>query len=133
MGDMLVCALLLDEFCAGYDSASQAGGGTQEPIYSSQALLLEPRHGLPPPPPQIALRFAAQINLEGRQKIQATAPVGRVPAPHRGAAIATVYSRDFAFSVIQQIISELRLFFPVGTNEPVYLIHLCLLDHCRSG
>ena len=42
----------------------QAGGGTEEPIYS-QALLLEPRHGLPPPPPQIALRFAAQINLEG--------------------------------------------------------------------
>ena len=63
---------LLDRFCAGYDSASQAGGGTEEPIYS-QALLLEPRHGLPPPPPQIALRFAAQINLEGQQKIQATA------------------------------------------------------------
>ena len=49
---------LLEKFCAGYDLASQAGGGTEEPIYS-QALLLEPRHGLPPPPPQIALRFAA--------------------------------------------------------------------------
>ncbi len=80
IGDMLVCALfvglyarfLLDRFCAGYDSASQAGGGTEEPIYS-QALLLEPRHGLPPPPPQIASRFAAQINLEGQKKIQATA------------------------------------------------------------
>src|SRR5437588_860345 len=59
--------------CAGYDSASQAGGGTEEPIYS-QALVLEPRHGLPPPPPQIASRFAAQINLEGQEKIQATAP-----------------------------------------------------------
>ena len=46
--------------------------GTEEPIYS-QALLLEPRHGLPPPPPQIALRFAAQIKLEGQKKIQATA------------------------------------------------------------
>ena len=65
-------AFLLDRFCAGYDSASQAGGGTEEPIYS-QALLLEPRHGLPPPLPQIALRFAAQINLEGQEKIQATA------------------------------------------------------------
>jgi len=39
----------------------------------SQALLLEPRHGLPPPLPQIALRFAAQIILEERAKIQATA------------------------------------------------------------
>ena len=68
----LYARFLLDRFCAGYDSASQAGGGTEEPIYS-QALLLEPRHGLPPPPPQIALRFAAQINLEGQQKIQATA------------------------------------------------------------
>src|SRR5207249_273643 len=38
-----------------------------------QALLLEPRHGLPPPPPQIASRFAAQINSEGKEKIQATA------------------------------------------------------------
>jgi hypothetical protein len=35
--------------------------------------LLEPRHGLPPPLPQIALRFAAQIILEERAKIQATA------------------------------------------------------------
>src|SRR5436853_1683740 len=50
----------------------KAGGGTEEPIYS-QALVLEPRHGLPPPPPQIASRFAAQINLEGQEKIQATA------------------------------------------------------------
>src|SRR5213595_2986470 len=68
----LYARFLLDRFCAGYDSASQAGGGTEEPIYS-QALLLEPRHGLPPPPPQIASRFAAQINLEGQKKIQATA------------------------------------------------------------
>src|SRR5436309_5132200 len=68
----LYARFLLDRFCAGYDSASQAGGGTEEPIYS-QALLLEPRHGLPPPPPQIALRFAAQIILEERAKIQATA------------------------------------------------------------
>jgi hypothetical protein len=68
----LYARFLLDRFCAGYDSASQAGGGTEEPIYS-QALLLEPRHGLPPPLPQIALRFAAQINLEGQKKIQATA------------------------------------------------------------
>src|SRR6266480_5108203 len=68
----LYARFLLDRFCAGYDSASQAGGGTEEPIYS-QALVLEPRHGLPPPPPQIASRFAAQINLEGCAKIQATA------------------------------------------------------------
>ena len=68
----LYARFLLDRFCAGYDSASQAGGGTEEPIYS-QALLLEPRHGLPPPLPQIALRFAAQINLKGLEKIQATA------------------------------------------------------------
>ena len=68
----LYARFLLDRFCAGYDSASQAGGGTEEPIYS-QALLLEPRHGLPPPPPQIASRFAAQINSEGKEKIQATA------------------------------------------------------------
>src|SRR5436309_8912502 len=68
----LYARFLLDRFCAGYDSASQAGGETEEPIYS-QALLLEPRHGLPPPPPQIALRFAAQIILEERAKIQATA------------------------------------------------------------
>ena len=67
----LYARFLLDRFCARYDSASQAGGGTEEPIYS-QALLLEPRHGLPPPPPQIALRFAAQIILEERAKIQAT-------------------------------------------------------------
>ena len=67
----LYARFLLDRFCAGYDSASQAGGGTEEPIYS-QALVLEPRHGLPPPPPQIALRFAAQIILEERAKIQAT-------------------------------------------------------------
>jgi hypothetical protein len=60
-------------------------------------------------------------------------PVGRVPTPHRGAAIATVYSRNFVFSLIQQIISELRLFFPVGISEPVYRIYLCLLNHCRSG
>src|SRR5207247_6141508 len=65
----------LNRFCAGYDSASQAGGGTEEPIYS-QALLLEPRHGLPPPPPQIALRFAAQIILEERAKIQDTSHGG---------------------------------------------------------
>src|SRR5437016_13372740 len=68
----LYARFFLDRFCAGYDSASQAGGGTEEPIYS-QALVLEPRHGLPPPPPQIASRFAAQINLEGQEKIQATA------------------------------------------------------------
>src|SRR5947208_6279314 len=68
----LYARFFLDRFCAGYDSASQAGGGTEEPIYS-QALLLEPRHGLPPPPPQIASRFAAQINSEGKEKIQATA------------------------------------------------------------
>ena len=67
----LYARFLLDRFCAGYDSASQAGGGTEEPIYS-QALLLEPRHGLPPPLPQIALRFAAQIKLKGQEKIQAT-------------------------------------------------------------
>ena len=71
-------AFCWDKFCAGYDSASQAGGGTEEPIYS-QALLLEPRHGLPPPPPQIASRFAAQINLEGKKKIQATALWRRLP------------------------------------------------------
>src|SRR5438034_9363589 len=68
----LYARFLLDRFCAGYDSASQAGGGTEEPIYS-QAFLLEPRHGHPPPPPQIALRFAAQIILEERAKIQAAA------------------------------------------------------------
>src|SRR5438067_12473265 len=68
----LYARFFLDRFCAGYDSASQAGGGTEEPIYS-QALLLEPRHGLPPPPPQIASRFAAQINSEEKEKIQATA------------------------------------------------------------
>src|SRR5438094_3495523 len=71
----LYARFLLDRFCAGYDSASQAGGGTEEPIYS-QALLLEPRHGLPPPPPQIALRFAAQIILEERAKIQDTSHGG---------------------------------------------------------
>ena len=48
-------------------------------------------------------------------------PMGRVPAPYRGPAIATVYSRNFAFSLIQQIILELRLFFPVGINESSYL------------
>jgi hypothetical protein len=40
---------------------------------------------------------------------------------------------NFAFSLIPQIISELRLFLPVGISEPEYLIHLCLLNHCRSG
>src|SRR6266480_241117 len=73
----LYARFFLDRFCAGYDSASQTGGGTEEPIYS-QALLLEPRHGLPPSPPQIASRFAAQINLEGYAKIQATALRRRV-------------------------------------------------------
>src|SRR5438105_3433718 len=72
-------SFFFDRFCAGYDSASQAGGGTEEPIYS-QALVLEPRHGLPPPPPQIASRFAAQINLEGQEKIQATALCAVCPA-----------------------------------------------------
>src|SRR5205809_6437905 len=68
----LYARFFLDRFCAGYDSTSQAGGGTEEPIYS-QALALEPRHGLPPPLPQIASPLAAQINLEGKEKIQATA------------------------------------------------------------
>jgi len=95
----LYARFLLDRFCAGYDSASQAGGGTEEPIYS-QALLLEPRHGLPPPPPQIALRFAAQINLEGQQKIQATAlcavqfRLSTFPHPPRGADYREIVSRE---------------------------------------
>ena len=82
METCLYARFFLDRFCAGYDSASQAGGGTEEPIYS-QALLLEPRHGLPPPLPQIASRFAAQINLEGYAKIQATAlwAVGGIGVP----------------------------------------------------
>src|SRR6266702_7394930 len=75
----LYARFFFDRFCAGYDSASQAGGGTEEPIYS-QALVLDPRHGLPPPPPQIASRFAAQINLEGQEKIQATALRAVCPA-----------------------------------------------------
>src|SRR5438309_11035653 len=78
----LYARFFFDRFCAGYDSASQAGGGTEEPIYS-QALVLEPRHGLPPPPPQIASRFAAQINLEGQEKIQATALCRRVSESRR--------------------------------------------------
>src|SRR5947208_16057463 len=68
----LYARFFLNRFCAGYDSASQAGGGREEPIYS-QALLLEPRHGLTPPPPQIASPFAASITLETHEKIQATA------------------------------------------------------------
>ena len=44
-------------------------------------------------------------------------PMGRVPAPYRGAAIATVYSRNFAFSLIQQNTWELRSVLPVGTSE----------------
>ena len=91
----LYARFLLDRFCAGYDSASQAGGGTEEPIYS-QALLLEPRHGLPPPPPQIALRFAAQINLEGQQTIQATALWAVCPRL-TGPSTATVRSRKLRF------------------------------------
>lgn len=50
----------------------KAGGGAEEPIYN-QAFLpwLERRYGLHPPRPQIAARFAAQINSKGHEKIQA--------------------------------------------------------------
>src|SRR5216117_3747319 len=70
----LYARFFLDRFCAGYDSASQAGGGTEEPIYS-QSLLLEPRHGLPPPLPQIASPFAAQINFRGKREDTSHGPV----------------------------------------------------------
>src|SRR6266446_2856612 len=59
--------------------------------------------------------------------------VGCVPAPHGGAATATVHTRKLHCSLIQKIILELRRLFPVGISEPIYLIHLCLLNHCRSG
>jgi hypothetical protein len=49
-----------------------------------------------------------------------------------GAATATIRLRKSRFFIIQQITSELRRVFPVGSSEPLYLIHLCLLNHCRS-
>jgi hypothetical protein len=42
-----------------------------------------------------------------------------VPAPHRGPLQQQPTRGNFAFSLIQQIISELRLFFPVGISEPI--------------
>src|SRR5262249_9759675 len=56
--------------------------------------------------------------------------VGRRPRP---TATATVHSRKAGFFLIQQIIWELRLFFPVGINEPIYFIYLCLINRCRLG
>ena len=73
----LYARFLLDRFCAGYDSASQAGGGTEEPIYS-QALLLEPRHGLPSAP--ASNRFAIRGSNKFRETREDTShgPIGRL-------------------------------------------------------
>ena len=69
----------------------------------------------------------ATTNVKGRTRFEKTlvicshGPVGRVLAPHTVAATATVHSRKLRFFLIQQIILELRLSFPVGISEPVYL------------
>src|SRR6266852_1315394 len=71
---MLVCALWFGSFALDTVRLHKAGGGAEEPIYNQAfSQKLEPRHGLPPPRPQIAARSAAQINSEQRDKIQATA------------------------------------------------------------
>src|ERR1700740_2514473 len=77
---MLVCALWFGSFALDTVRLHKAGGGAEEPIYNQAfSRKLEPRHGLPPPRPQIAARSAAQINSEQRDKIQATALCRRAP------------------------------------------------------
>ena len=54
----------------------QAGGGTEEPIYS-QALLLEPGHGLPPPPASNRFAIRGSNKFRGTTEDTTHGPVGR--------------------------------------------------------
>jgi hypothetical protein len=53
-------------------------------------------------------------------------------ARDRGAATKAVQLQSVTFFLIGQNTLELRFLFLVGNGEPLCLIQLCLLNHCRS-
>ena len=57
--------------------------------------------------------------------IRSHSSVAIAPGPHRGAATVSVRSQKFTFRLIQKIISELRLLFPVGmVNRYILFIYV---------
>ena len=59
--------------------------------------------------------------------------VDRVAAPRQRRGYGNSPLAETSLFPHSANILEPRLFFPVGISEPIYLIHLCLLNHCRSG